>query len=141
MRGKNIQFDAGLVGQGGKARKRSERNKELKIMNRRKDLLNALAEHKPCNGIVLSEEDINAVLSKMIAYYEINDMETSDMHSRIFKTLYVYGGFKNYDKVASAYYISPYTLDRYRQRYNRLAERLIKEQIQNKKIKIQGDRQ
>lgn len=101
-------------------------------MNRRNDLLNALAEHRPCNGIVLSEEDITAVLSKMIAYYEMNDMETSEMHSRIFKTLYVDGGFKNYDKVASAYYISPYTLDRYRQRYNRLAERLVKERIQHK---------
>lgn len=102
-------------------------------MNRREDLLNALAEHKPCNGIVLSEDDIKIVLSKMIAYYEMNDMETSEMHSRIFKSLYVDGGFKNYDKVASAYFISPYTLDRYRQRYNRLAERLVKEQLQNHK--------
>ena len=103
-------------------------------MNRRKDLLNALAEHKPCNGIELSEEDIQAVFQRMIAYYEMNDMETLDAHGRIFKALYVEGGYKNYDKVACTYYISPYTLDRYRQRYNKLAERLIKEQMTKRQI-------
>lgn len=102
-------------------------------MNRRADLLNALAERKPCNGEVLSEEAVRKLLNEMIVYYELNDFETHDMHGSIFKTLYLEGGFKNYDKVAAAYFISPYTLDRYRQRYNRLAERLLKKQIQKQK--------
>lgn len=104
-------------------------------MNRRKDLLCSLAERKPCKGVALSEEEICAVLNKLIAYYEMRDMETNENHGSIFKALYVDGGYKNYVNVASAYYVSPYTLDRYRQRYNRLAERLIKKQI----LKNQGE--
>ena len=98
-------------------------------MNRHNDLLNVLAEQRCCFGKKFSEEEVRAVLSAIVAYYEINDMETSYCHSMIFKTLYLDGGFRNYDKVASAYYISTYTLDRYRQRYNRLAEKLILAQM------------
>lgn len=102
-------------------------------MNRRKELLNALSAREPYNGLILSEEETLTLFEKLISYYELNDKETSDNHGAIFKSLYIDGGYKNYGKTAAENYISTYTLDRYRQRYNKLAESLLKE---NKRRKL-----
>lgn len=105
-------------------------------MNKRNDLLNVIArrnyrETSPFDGTLcrLNEEALHAILESMAKYYEINDIETSDNHSRIFKTLYLDNKRLSYDEVAEMYHIHVYTLDRYRQRYNRLAEKFVAEAI------------
>ena len=122
-----------LFGSAGKNETRRSGRRKQRTMNRRKDLLNALAEREPYDGLLLSDDEIRALFQKLTEYYELNDIETRNNHGAIFKTLYVDGGYKNYEKTAAENYVSTYTLDRYRQRYNKFAERLLKEKILRRK--------
>ncbi len=109
-------------------------------MNKREDLLDAISErinkkiYKKClSGI--SDESLLSLLYALLRYYEVNDYETSNIHSKIFKALYIDNISQSYDEVAKAFNIHVYTLDRYRQRYNKLAKEMIaQEQTVNFKI-------
>lgn len=104
-------------------------------MNRRTDLLDRLsacdrAEEK--NVSAEKKEDSDRLLRCMFRYYRMNDLETKEQHGLIFKALYMEGKRRTYAEIAAAFHIHSYTLDRYRQRYNKLAETLL-EKLKNQK--------
>lgn len=105
-------------------------------MNRRTDLLVSISNYlnqkeDELKGFSFNvgEEKLKQLLQKMLKYYEVNDLETKYIHSKIFKDLYINASNKSYDEIALKYNIHVYTLDRYRQRYNKLAERLLKQTL------------
>lgn len=106
-------------------------------MKRRQDLLDELSRERGVKPNGFSEEDkeiARRLLRGMFRYYKLNDLETKERHSLIFKALYMDQRERTYDEIAAAFHIHPYTLDRYRQRYNQLAETLL-ERLKNNKNK------
>ena len=101
-------------------------------MSKRYDLLDEL---KDCSlsgtglrrgdSIVLDVTKVRELLYKLQEYYLINDLETGRQHGEIFTVLYINETFSSYDSIANQFYIQPFTLNRYRRRYNRLAKKLI----------------
>lgn len=106
-------------------------------MKKRDDLLDAISKriykktyNKCLSGV--SDESLLSLLNSLLRYYEVNDYETSNVHGQIFKVLYVDNVGQSYDEVAKSFNIHVYTLDRYRQRYNKLAKNmLVKVQKEN----------
>ena len=91
-------------------------------MNRRTDLLDRIKQHRDnplCRDFLL----------QMLRYYEIKDIDLGTNHHEIFIMLYWLGDSYTYDEIAQKFYISPFTLDRYRQKYNELAHKLVSEEI------------
>ena len=105
-------------------------------MNRRTDLLGAISGREYIKagspfGYLnrLGEKALSDILGRMLAYYKVNDYETSNDLADIFATLYIDEADLSYDRVAEKYHIHVYTLDRYRQRYNRLAAKFVAEEM------------
>ena len=101
-------------------------------MHKRYDLLDELitcyrrgTEFKRNDNTVLGKDDVKTLLYKLREYYEMNDLETGKVHSKIFVALCA-NEFDTYDALSREFYRQPYVLDRYRQRYNKLAEKLLK---------------
>jgi len=65
----------------------------------------------------------------MCGYYKQIDFETGRRHGEIFQSLYMRENPLPYDELSAKFYIDTYTLDRYRQRYNRLAEHIIEPEL------------
>ena len=108
-------------------------------MRRRQDLLDKLSREGAVEPDGSSGEDkktAHRLLCGMFQYYKLNDLETGEQHSRIFKALYMERSERTYDEIAAAFHIHPYTLDRYRQRYNKLAKKLL-EKSKTKELTIE----
>ena len=90
-------------------------------MNKRKDLLDGVRKHY----FSTRSKKCKSFLNKLYRYYKQSDIETGRKHGDIFKSLYLTEVPLSYDELSVQFYIDTYTLDRYRQRYNKLAERLI----------------
>lgn len=90
-------------------------------MNKRKDLLDRVRKHY----FSTRNEKSKSFLSNLYRYYKQTDIETGREHGEIFKSLYLTENPSSYDELSAQYYIDTYTLDRYRQRYNKLAAHLI----------------
>ena len=91
-------------------------------MNKRTDLLDRIKQHKEnplCRDF----------LEKLIKYYEIKDIDMNTNHHEIFVMLYFSDESYSYDEIAQKFYISPFSLDRYRQKYNELAQKLVSQDI------------
>ncbi len=94
-------------------------------MNKREDLLDCIrnqyfdANNKKCK----------LFLNRMYRYYRQTDYETGRKHGEIFKSLYLSEKPLSYDELSAQYFIDTYTLDRYRQRYNKLAKCLISDDL------------
>ena len=91
-------------------------------MNKRTDLLDRIKLHKDdpiCRDFLL----------KLFRYYEIKDIDMNTNHHDIFLMLYWSDTSYSYDEIAQKFYISAFTLDRYRQKYNELAKKLVSEDI------------
>ena len=105
-------------------------------MRKRYDLLEEIGDRLSDGAALRSpvldsfnDEALQRLLNKQLDYYEINDLETGDFHGKIFKALYVDKEFSSYDSIAGYFNLHAYTLDRYRQRYNRLAEKLLQRKL------------
>lgn len=91
-------------------------------MNKRTDLLDRIKQHKDnamCRDFLL----------ELIRYYEIKDIDMNTNHRDIFVLLYWSDDSYSYDEIAQKFYISAFTLDRYRQKYNELALKLADQNI------------
>lgn len=91
-------------------------------MKKRTDLLDCMSGRIESSAFEELQADVKKTLQMMQKYYELYDLENGDMHGQIFKTLYIDGDYSEYDEVARRYHLHIYTLDRYRQRYNKLAK-------------------
>ena len=87
-------------------------------MNKRIDLLDKMKK-------LINDPECRSFMDNICTYYEINDIETGAQHGKIFRALYLDKGNSSYDEIANRFYINVYTLDRYRQKYNNLARKLI----------------
>lgn len=94
-------------------------------MNKRKDLLDSV------RNMYFDTRDrkCKTFLNRLCRYYKQTDYETGRKHGEIFRSLYLTEKPPTYDELSAQYYIDAYTLDRYRQRYNRLAEYLISDEL------------
>lgn len=91
-------------------------------MNKRTDLLDIIKQNRDnplCRDFLL----------KLLRYYEIKDIEMNTQHHEIFVMLYWSDVTYTYDEIAQKFYISPFSLDRYRQKYNELARKLASDDI------------
>lgn len=84
-------------------------------MNKRTDFLDLIKI-----GAIKDDKECKKFLNKLLRYYEQKDLENDGHHAEIFKTLY-FEDSQTYDSIAKKFYINVYTLDRYRQKYNKLA--------------------
>ena len=75
----------------------------------------------------LSLHDVSCgvFLRTLWEYYLKSDLETGDALSDIFYTLYMSDEHLSYDEIALKYSIGLTTLNRYRQRFNGLADKLL----------------
>ena len=101
-------------------------------MNKRLDLLGELVRYIKCGKKAhnklsknLNKENVDLLLVKMYEYYKINDIETCGNLGDVFYALYIREINSSYDEIAAEFYIHISTLDRYRKKYNQLAESLI----------------
>lgn len=100
---------------------------QVKTMNKRQDLLDSIRKRY----YDTYDEECKVFLYRLYNYYKQTDMETGRKHGEIFKSLYLTKNPLTYDELSEQYYIDTYTLDRYRQRYNKLAKAIIQtEQLQ-----------
>ena len=90
-------------------------------MNKRKDLLDSVRKHY----FNTHNKKCKIFLNRLYRYYKQTDFETGRKHGEIFKSLYLTENPLSYDELSVQFFIDTYTLDRYRQRYNKLAEYLI----------------
>lgn len=91
-------------------------------MNKRTDLLDRIKLHREnplCRNFLL----------QLSRYYEIKDMDMNTNHHVIFDMLYCSDESFSFDEIAQKFFISTFTLDRYRQSYNNLASKLISQEI------------
>ena len=91
-------------------------------MNKRTDLLDRIKQHKDnsmCRDFLL----------ELIRYYEIKDIDMNTNHREIFVLLYWSADSHSYDEIAQKFFISAFTLDRYRQKYNELALKLVSQDV------------
>lgn len=89
-------------------------------MNKRNDLLDRLRDYY----LNTRSAECKLFLNDLYRYYKQTDIETGRNHGEIFKSLYLSETPSSYDELSAKFYIDLYTLDRYRQRYNKLAELL-----------------
>ena len=99
-------------------------------MNKRKDLLNKIADRvwenkKDIELNIFTYDDLKNLLLTLHCYFEISDLENENNHSGIFAALYISRKYKSYDEISYAFHVDISTLDRYRQRYNKLAKTLL----------------
>lgn len=87
-------------------------------MNKRIDFLDLIKI-----GAIKDDKECKKFLNKLLHYYEQKDFENDGHHAEIFKTLYIEDP-QTYDSIAKKFYINVYTLDRYRQKYNKLAKKI-----------------
>ena len=92
-------------------------------MNERKGVLEELLNEK-FNYVIRAYTEL--LISKMLDYYEIYDLDKGTNHCYIFKDLYKTRKKKTYEDISEEYHISDSTLKRYIKRYNRLAVKIIK---------------
>lgn len=90
-------------------------------MNKRTDLLDNVSNYY----FKTKDRKAKLFLNKLNRHYKQSDFETGRKHSEIFKSLYLTEKPLTYDELSSQFFIDTYTLDRYRQRYNKLAQKLI----------------
>lgn len=91
-------------------------------MNKRTDLLDRIKQNKEnplCRDFLL----------QLRRYYEIKDIDMNTNHHVIFVMLYWSDESYSYDEIAQKFFISTFTLDRYRQKYNKLAQKLVSQDI------------
>ena len=86
-------------------------------MRKKLEFLNYLKDLYHCS-------EAQTLIKRLANYYCINDLETGENHGKIFAALYLADAL-TFDEIANSFYVSVYTLYRYRQRYNRLAELLV----------------
>lgn len=84
-------------------------------MNRRTDFLDLVKIDYLKNDMECKE-----FLNRLLRYYEQKDFESDGHHADIFKALYMEEQ-QTYDSIAKRFFVNVYTLDRYRQKYNKLA--------------------
>ncbi len=87
-------------------------------MNKRIDLLDKLKK-------LQDDIECRKFVETLCIYYEINDIDIGTQHGKIFRTLYLTSNNISYDEIAYRFNINVYTLDRYRQKYNDLARKLL----------------
>jgi hypothetical protein len=115
-------------------------------MHKRYDLLDELrecyrngTEFRRDGVAVLTKDRVEAFLLKLKEYYEMNDLDTERvLHGKIFPALYIDGDFESYDKAAGIFHVHINTLDRYRQRYVRLAESIFRKDFKFNPPKVGG---
>jgi hypothetical protein len=88
-------------------------------MNKRKGFLNELIEKDGGNN------SVKRLLSKMLDYYEIYDLDHGTNHRKIFSELYIKRN-KRYEEIANDNFIDLNTLIRYIKSYNDLALKIIR---------------
>lgn len=77
------------------------------------------------------------LLNSMLHYYHLKDIEINSTHESLFRALYVEPN-QSYDLIAKRFYINVYTLDRYRQQYNRFALKIAPRKLVAKYQAIRG---
>lgn len=93
-------------------------------MRKRKDLLDSVKE-KAMEGDGMCK----VFITQLYLYYTVSDMDSSNQLGEIFKVLYIDCEEKTYDEIANRFYIDVYTLNRYRQRFNKVAKMLVPVEI------------
>ncbi len=90
-------------------------------MNKRKDLLDEISD----NYLIFHDKSSKAFLEIVEDYYNKVDFELDTDLSDIFFELYLSKEQLSYDDIVNKYSICLSTLDRYRIRFNNLAEKLL----------------
>ena len=93
-------------------------------MRKRKDLLDWVKE-KAVAGVGMCR----VFITQLYLFYTVSDMDSDNQLGEIFKVLYMDYKEKTYDEIANQFYIDVYTLNRYRQRFNKVAKMFVPEEI------------
>ena len=93
-------------------------------MRKRKDLLDWVKE-KAVAGVGMCR----VFITQLYLFYTVSDMDSDNQLGEIFKVLYMDYQEKTYDEIANQCYIDVYTLNRYRQRFNKVAKMFVPEEI------------
>ena len=92
-------------------------------MNKRRGILEELLSVK---HDYIIKDYMEKLIIRMLAYYDLHDLDHKTNHHAIFKALYKSRKIAAYEDIADEYFISISTLKRYLSRYNRLAKKIIK---------------
>lgn len=101
-------------------------------MNKRIDQIDIVMKHITNKeklffcGILFSYESLIEIVNDLLNYLNLYDLFNSSNYESLFKTLYLNKSKLSYDSIADLYNIHPYTLDRYRQKFNSFLIKLLK---------------
>jgi len=90
-------------------------------MSKRKDFLDEIRY----KYIHLHNKSCEMFLRMLCDYYVKNDLETGNQLGKIFYALYMSDDNWSYDEIACEYHIGLSTLNRYRKRFNEMANKLL----------------